>query len=538
MLCKSFLAAAATMGLVAAQVHSDCNPMERDCPPNPAFGMDHRFLFNATPDSALWETTAGVVQYDASNGASFTIAKQGDSPTLRTKFYFFFGRTEVWLKVSPGRGIISSMMWLSDVLDEVDWEFLGSNKSFATTNFFGKGRQDYKNGGSHPMSGMQDDFHNYTTLWTKDSIQWFIDGSAVRTLNAKDANNTQNYPQTPMRMSIGIWAGGDPSLPEGTRQWAGGDTDYASGPFTMHLRSAQVTDFSTGKEYTYGDRSGSWESIKIAAGNSTAHDALNKQPERSLGEKWADLSTGAKAGVYGGGAAVAGLALGALIWYFLRQRRIGAAEAKAAQERELRERRENEEFRKRGVNPDGFTSFGEEYNARQFRSEGTSGGDPYHAPASNPFHGPFDEKTRLGSSAGNASGLVAGAAAAEFMRGQPSRTASPAPSSQHGFDFGVPPSPGLTPRSQSPSMQSQVPLMSPPSPGVPPQGAPSQCQMRNSSAPTGYTRIGSPEAQESYGMQRMQSPGVMNPQRSFSGNQQSGYGYRGQATSQSNNGWH
>ncbi|PHH63982.1 hypothetical protein CDD82_1810 [Ophiocordyceps australis] len=252
------------LGHVAAQVHTDCNPLENsNCPADPAFGTDHVFNFNSTPSAELWETTAGVVRFDQNGAAAFTINKQGDSPTIRTRFYFFFGRTEIWLKVAPGVGIVSSMMWLSDVLDEVDWEFLGSNSSFASTNYFGKGRQDYRNGGWHPMTGMQDDFHNYTTTWTRDQIDWYIDDKLVRTLKAADANATSNYPQTPMRMSIGIWAGGDPSLPEGTRKWAGGNTDYGAGPYTMLVQKAQVTDYSTGREYKYGDRSGSWESIQV-----------------------------------------------------------------------------------------------------------------------------------------------------------------------------------------------------------------------------------------------------------------------------------
>ncbi|EFZ03928.1 glycoside hydrolase family 16 protein [Metarhizium robertsii] len=407
MLYNSIVTATALLGLAAAQVHTDCNPMERDCPANPAFGTDHNFNFNITPSSDLWETTAGTVSYDAKTGAAFTINKQGDSPTLRTKFYFFFGRTEIHLKVAPGRGIVSSMMWLSDDLDEVDWEFLGSNKTFATTNYFGKGRQDFKNGGSHPMTGMQDDYHNYTTVWTKDSIEWFIDGNHVRTLNSKDANNTHNYPQTPMRMSVGIWAGGDPSLPEGTRLWAGGDTDYANGPYTMYLKSAQVTDYSSGKEYTYGDRSGSWESIKIESGNSTALDALNKQPDKSTSEKWNDLPTGAKAGVYAGGGAVGALALGTLLWYYIRQRRIGAAEAKAAALRDEEDQRENARFLKDGINPDGFTDHGQEYNARELRAGGMANENSYHVPESSPFDGPFDEKSRLGSSASNVSPSLA-----------------------------------------------------------------------------------------------------------------------------------
>lgn len=264
MLSQWLFMAAILLGPIAAQVSTDCNPMEADnCPPDPAFGADHLFVFNNTPSSELWEVTAGTVRYDPRTGASFTINKQGDSPTLRTKFYFFFGRTELWLKAAPGTGIISSMMWLSDNLDEVDWEFLGSNKSFASTNYFGKGREDFANGGWHSMSGMQDTYHNYTTVWTKDQINWFIDGGLVRTLKASEANDTNNYPQTPMRMSVGIWAGGDPSLPEGTRKWAGGDTNYGAGPYTMYLQQARITDFSSGKEYTFGDKSGSWQSIKI-----------------------------------------------------------------------------------------------------------------------------------------------------------------------------------------------------------------------------------------------------------------------------------
>jgi hypothetical protein len=30
----------------------------------------------------------------------------------------------------------------------------------------------------------------------------------------------------------------------------------------MYVKSVNVTDFGTGKEYVYSDRSGSWQSIK------------------------------------------------------------------------------------------------------------------------------------------------------------------------------------------------------------------------------------------------------------------------------------
>lgn len=256
---------AALIGAATAQVHTDCQPLNRtDCPPDPAFGTEALFTFNASQPSELWQTTVGPVSYSQDNGAQFSINKQGDSPTIRTSFYFFFGRTEVWMKAAPGTGIVSSMMWLSDDLDEVDWEFLGANDTVATTNYFGKGIEDFTHGGTHDMpDGTQSDFHNYTITWTKDKLEWFIDGGSVRVLTYKDAEDGARYPQTPMRMYLGIWAAGDPNSPPGVKAWAGGDTDYGAGPYSMYVQKAHVTDYSSGKEYTYGDKSGSWESIKI-----------------------------------------------------------------------------------------------------------------------------------------------------------------------------------------------------------------------------------------------------------------------------------
>jgi hypothetical protein len=66
-----------------------------------------------------------------------------------------------------------------------------------------------------------------------------------------------------MTLRLGNWAGGDKTQPQGTIDWAGGPTDYSKGPFTMSVKSVRVEDYSSGKEYTYTDKSGSWESIKV-----------------------------------------------------------------------------------------------------------------------------------------------------------------------------------------------------------------------------------------------------------------------------------
>lgn len=67
-----------------------------------------------------WKVTAGSVN-TGPDGAEFTINKKGDAPTIQTPFYFFFGKTEVEMKIGPGTGIVSSVVMQSDDLDEIDW---------------------------------------------------------------------------------------------------------------------------------------------------------------------------------------------------------------------------------------------------------------------------------------------------------------------------------------------------------------------------------------------------------------------------------
>lgn len=67
-----------------------------------------------------WSTAAGSVDF-GSNGAEFVINKQGDAPTIQSDFYIFFGKVSVKMQAAAGTGIVSSIVLMSDVLDEVDW---------------------------------------------------------------------------------------------------------------------------------------------------------------------------------------------------------------------------------------------------------------------------------------------------------------------------------------------------------------------------------------------------------------------------------
>jgi hypothetical protein len=82
-------------------------------------------------------------------------------------------------------------------------------------------------------------------------------------LNYADAVGGKNYPQTPMNVRIGIWAGGDPGNDPGTIEWSGGETDYNAGPFTMVLEKIEVVNENPAKSYSYGDLTGDYQSIRI-----------------------------------------------------------------------------------------------------------------------------------------------------------------------------------------------------------------------------------------------------------------------------------
>ncbi|KAH7216909.1 concanavalin A-like lectin/glucanase domain-containing protein [Fusarium redolens] len=270
----SKIALAGLFASATAQTYSECNPMKKSCDPNKGLASSSYSVdFTKGADEDNWEGTGhGTVKY-TSDGAEFTVAKQGDSPTIQSKWYMFFGRMEVHLKAAPGTGIVSSVVLLSDVLDEVDWEWLGGKDGDVQTNYYGKGNDaaDTRSA-TFPVTNAQEEFHNYTIHWTKDSCEWYINNVAVRSLKYADALGGENYPQTPMRVKLGIWAGGDPDNAEGTIEWAGGETDYAGAPYTMTVQKIMIENLNPADSYTYSDETGSYKSIKFDEKDSGSAD--------------------------------------------------------------------------------------------------------------------------------------------------------------------------------------------------------------------------------------------------------------------------
>ncbi|KAH8665812.1 concanavalin A-like lectin/glucanase domain-containing protein [Tricladium varicosporioides] len=271
---RSTLSAAAlfvsALQLASAQTFTDCDPTKKTCPADPGLGttLTTDFTKGKSDD---WTLADGTSLTYGSDGAVFTISTKTNAPTVTMKKYIMFGKITVNMKASPGQGIVSSFILESDDLDEIDWEWLGSTDTSVESNFFGKGdTTTYDRAIYHPMSQAISGWHTYTIDWTKDSIQWIIDGKTVRTLTYNDplTHGGKNYPQTPMQVKMGSWVGcadaaaaADPKT-KGTCEWAGGPADFTKGPFNMLVKSVTVQDYGCGGDYTYSDMTGSYQSIK------------------------------------------------------------------------------------------------------------------------------------------------------------------------------------------------------------------------------------------------------------------------------------
>jgi beta-glucanase (GH16 family) len=159
----------------------------------------------------------------------------------------------------------------------MEQEWLGGNSTIVETNYFGKDNTTSWDRATYPaVNNPQETWHIYTIDWTPASITWSIDSVPVRTLYYSDALDGANFPQTPMRIKIGNWVGGAADESEGTVEWAGGYSDLTEAPFTMYVNNVTIEDYTTnGTSYTYGDMSGSYESIIIsnnATGSNTSYN--------------------------------------------------------------------------------------------------------------------------------------------------------------------------------------------------------------------------------------------------------------------------
>ncbi|CAI6093237.1 hypothetical protein V2G26_017806 [Clonostachys chloroleuca] len=228
-------------------------------------------------DKADWVVSGEPVL----NGGNtlLTMPKGSVGTVMSSTTYMWYGNVKARLKTSRGSGVVTAFILFSDVKDEIDFEWIGTDLGTTQTNFYFQGITNYQNSANTSVTDSFNNFHDYELRWTPDKIEWWIDGKLGRTKERKDTWNatSQNwgFPQTPSRVQLSLWPGGLETNPQGTIDWAGGKINWDAedikkvGFFYAEVESVTIECYdgsngigtNKGKSYYYKDLRGTNDTV-------------------------------------------------------------------------------------------------------------------------------------------------------------------------------------------------------------------------------------------------------------------------------------
>lgn len=205
-------------------------------------GIQANTIYLGDASKADWVSEGKPIAYD--NSVMLTMAPDTVGTLLATTHYVWYGKVSAKMKSSAGKGVVSAFILMSDVKDEIDFEWVGADLQHVQSNYYWQGVLDYHNSGNLSASNTNTDMHEYAVDWTPDSITWYVDGQSQRTVKKSDTwnatSNHYDFPQTPARVMLSLWPAGSEKNGKGTIDWAGGLIDWNSPDMTNGFYHSQV----------------------------------------------------------------------------------------------------------------------------------------------------------------------------------------------------------------------------------------------------------------------------------------------------------
>ncbi|KAG2177266.1 hypothetical protein INT43_007923 [Umbelopsis isabellina] len=165
--------------------------------------------------------------------------KVGDGPTFISNSLIQYGYVEARIKSAPVNGLVTSFIFRAPNGDEIDWEWVANE---AQTSYYYHGIDDYTTEGSTVVPDDSSNFHTYAINWQPDSITWYIDGVAQRTVTKESTNQNgvYHYPTAAANVELGLW---DSSFDKSTAAWAHGPVDWSKQPayVSAYVQYVKVT---------------------------------------------------------------------------------------------------------------------------------------------------------------------------------------------------------------------------------------------------------------------------------------------------------
>ena len=93
--------------------------------------------------NADWVSSGMPVVYN-NEAVLLTMAPNTVGTLLMSAHYVWYGKISATLSTSQGQGVVTAFIMMSDVQDEIDFEFVGVNLEEAQTNFYWQGVTDCK----------------------------------------------------------------------------------------------------------------------------------------------------------------------------------------------------------------------------------------------------------------------------------------------------------------------------------------------------------------------------------------------------------
>ncbi|EJU01789.1 glycoside hydrolase family 16 protein [Dacryopinax primogenitus] len=204
--------------------------------------------FNNDATRYAWTLDKGNIAWSP-QGLGMILTETNGGTRLSTTRYVDYGTITASLKTGRWGGVVTAFITMSDVKDEIDWEFPGSATTQGQSNYYWLGVANYSATNGETTDGLSDtydNFHNFTIDWQPETLQWLVDGAVVRTVQKNDTLKTDSsgtryeYPSTPSRVQISIWPAGISSSAQGTIEWGGGMINWADPDYVANNNSFVV----------------------------------------------------------------------------------------------------------------------------------------------------------------------------------------------------------------------------------------------------------------------------------------------------------
>ena len=90
-----------------------------------------------------WVSSGTPVVYQ-NNSILLTMAESTVGTLLMSTHYVWYGKISATMTTSQGQGVVTAFIMMSDVKDEIDFEFIGVDVESAQSNFYWQGVPDCK----------------------------------------------------------------------------------------------------------------------------------------------------------------------------------------------------------------------------------------------------------------------------------------------------------------------------------------------------------------------------------------------------------